>query len=750
MSDASGDLLARIRDRMPHPASARELAQVLRIPRDQRVAFRRQLRRLAAEGVLVEVRGHRFGLPESMDLMVGRLETHRSGFGFIRPDVPESGQADVFVGADGLGGAVHGDRVVARIARIRGGRAEGRIVRILARRQATLVGRFDADPGGRGIVMPIDDRLLAGVVVARGDHAGASPGQIVVAEITRWPTATRGPAGRVVEVLGRSDEPGVDTAIVIRTHGLPDDHGPDAVAAARALTRGVAAPAAMPARPEDLAGRTDFRDQVVITIDGDRARDFDDAISLATLPNGHDWLGVHIADVAHYVPEGGVLDREARERGTSVYFPERALHMFPAPLATGLCSLHPGVDRLVQSCLMEIDRRGEVVRHEFHDGVVRCRARLTYVEVNAILTDRDPDAIARRGELVPLLESMRGLFERLNARRHRLGSIDFDLEQPEVVLDDAGAVETIVASGRGVAHRIIEEFMLLANQTVASVLEASGAPSLYRVHEPPDPLRVQRFEQFLGGLGLELGAAAGAPGPRRFQALLDRVRGRQEERAVASLMLRAMQKARYDPVNLGHFGLAFARYTHFTSPIRRYPDLVVHRLLRATRRGPIDAATRDRIASELPAIARHSSDTERRAEDAERDLVERKRARLMAGKIGEGFEGFVTAVTAFGLFVQLADPFVEGLVHVSAMGDDSYRYLEEAHALRGARSGRVYRLGDRVAVRVIAVDLERAHIGFALRETSGAAGRTGSRRASRPGPRTRALPAFRRRPGRGH
>jgi ribonuclease R len=744
-------VLGLIRDRMAHPASVRELVQVLKIPRDERASFRRHLKQLVQEGRLVHVRGQRYGLPDKMDLVVGRLATHPNGFGFVAPERPEPGQRDVFVAPPNLKDAMHGDRVVVRVERVRDGRAEGRIVTILARANSSVVGRYSADGSGLAFVSPFDERVLADVLIPRGEDRGAKPGEMVVAEITKWPTATRGPIGRIVEVLGDVNRPGVDTRIIIRKYGLPDEHGEEAVAEARRLTAGVPSPRNMPARRHDQVGRSDFRDRAIVTIDGEHARDFDDAISLERLPGGSYWLGVHIADVAFYVREGGALDLEAYERGTSVYFPERALHMFPEELATGLCSLNPRVDRLVQSCFMEIDGRGEVVRHEFHDGIIRTRERMTYTEVNGILTREDPGALKRYEPLVPLFELMREVFVVLNERRRRLGSIDFDLEEPEVVLDEAGMVEAIIASERNVAHRIIEEFMLLANQTVARFLERNGLPALYRVHEEPDPLKVEKFEQFVTGLGYSLAAPPNGLRPRHFQTLVERLQGKPEEKAIALLMLRTMQRARYETANLGHFGLAFDSYTHFTSPIRRYPDLVVHRLLRAARRGVTQGADREELREELPEVARHCSEAERRAEDAERELVDWKKVRFMADKIGDEFDGYVTGVTSFGLFVELIDHFVEGLVHMSTMADDYYRFVEETHTLQGVNTRKVYRLGDRVHVQVLNVDLERRQVGLglveileALRQDDRRRGRTGA--GPRPPAGRRSARTSRRRP----
>ena len=697
-------LLQLIREKVTHPATPKELQQRLKIPREQRATFKRLLKDLVARGALLETRGNRFGLADMMDVVVGRIVTHPRGFGFVASDRPVEGlQGDLYIAGSNLNQAMHGDRVVARIERIGpDGRAEGRILRILTRGSQSIVGRFDVDPQGTGYVVPFDRRLIMDVEVPRDEHNEAKPGDMVVVEITRWPTPARGPLGRISEVLGDIDEPGVDNEIIIRKYNIPDEHGEEAVAEATKLGTKV--------REKDIKGRTDFRPLTTVTIDGEHARDFDDAISLERLPNGNFWLGVHIADVAHYVLEDSALDEEAYERGTSVYFPERAVHMFPAELATGLCSLNPNVDRLVQSCLMEIDRKGTVVRYEMHDGVIHSNARMTYTDVNAILTDNDPELIRRYEGLVPLFRDMQALFEILNQRRRKRGSIDFDLKEPEIILDDEGLVEAIVALERNVAHRIIEEFMLVANETVAEFLDRNDVPTLYRIHEDPDPLKVAAFEEFIGTFGYGLGAGPEDVQPKHFQKLVSRIQGTPEERPIAFLMLRTMQKARYDENNLGHFGLAAKSYTHFTSPIRRYPDLIVHRTMREFRHGEMNQDRREQLADDMPETARHTSERERRADDAERELVQWKKVRFMADKVGDEFEGYITGVSAFGFYVELVEHFVEGMVHVSTMADDYYRFVEKAHLLKGENTGKTFRLGDKVTVQVIKVDMERRQI----------------------------------------
>ena len=704
----AGEVVERIRERVGHPATIRELMRVLTIPPEDRHRFRRRIMQLVEAGELIRIRGNRYGLADRMQLVVGQLQVNPRGFGFVTPEHTAEGmRQDIFVAGVNLHQAMHGDRVAIRLEQTPG-RPEGRIVRVLERANADLVGRYDVDDTGVGFVLPFDQRVIMDIQIPAGATGGARSGQMAVVEIDRWPTPTRNPIGHIVEVIGELGDPGVDTALIIRKHRIPDAHSPAAVAEAERLGNVVTR--------RDIRGRTDFRSVLTVTIDGETARDFDDAITLETLPNGHHWLGVHIADVAHYVKEGGALDEAAYTRGTSVYFPERALHMFPAPLATGLCSLNPGVDRLVQSCLMEIDRRGAVVRYELHDGVIRSDARMTYTAVEAILTSHDPETRRQHAALVPLFEWMETVYRRLHARRVRRGSIDFDLQATQLVLDEAGQVEDVVAADRNVAHRLIEEFMLAANETVARHLRDRDQPGLFRIHAPPDPAKVADFEAFTGTLGCGLGVPPDRVQPRHFQQLLKRLHGRPEERPVALLMLRTMQKAQYDAVNAGHFGLASETYTHFTSPIRRYPDLVVHRLLREFRGGGPSPERIEELRDELPEIARHTSAMERRAEEAEREIIQWKKVRFMADKVGDEFTGYVTGVAGFGLFVELIEHFVEGLVHISSMADDYYRFLDADHALFGENTGKTYRLGDMVTVQVGRVDIERRQIDLGLVE----------------------------------
>ena len=711
MSLTQDELLSAIRRYARRPASARELMRQLRVPREDRRAFTNGLNTLVEAGHLVVTRGNRYAVPPAVEQVAGRFSANPGGFGFVIPDseAPGTGRSpDLYVPAGSAGGAMHGDHVVAVLDRVSAKGKEGHVVQILERRHRTIVGRFESMGLASGRVVPFDPRVTGDVEIGDGQALSAESEEMVLAEITRWPTPTRGAAGRVVEVLGHVEEPGVDTKVIIHKYGIPDEHSDDAVAEAGRFAGTI--------DERDVVGREDFRRLTTVTIDGEHARDFDDAITIERLGNGHWLLGVHIADVAHYVRDGTALDEEAYDRGTSVYLTERAVHMFPSTLATGLCSLNPGVDRLVQSCVMEVDRQGQVVRYSTHDGVIHSDARMTYTQVNAILVQHDPDVTAAFSRLVPTFELMRELFDVLNARRRRRGSIDFDLPEAEMLLSDEGLIEAIVAAERNLAHRIIEEFMLLANETVAAHLVDHGVPALHRVHEPPDPMKVEQFDAFISTLGHGLGAEGRALRPKHFQGLIDRIHVTPEARPIATLMLRTMQKARYDAASLGHFGLAAERYTHFTSPIRRYPDLVVHRMLRESRQSPLSDERRARLEDELPEAALHLSAMERRADNAERELLQWKKVRFMAGKVGHEYHGTVTGVAAFGLFVELEEHYVEGLVHISSMADDYYRFVEDQHVLYGEHTQKTFRLGDGVRVRVVRVDMTRRQVELGLVE----------------------------------
>jgi ribonuclease R len=535
---------------------------------------------------------------------------------------------------------------------------------------------------------------------------GAKDGQIVVVDMTRPPGRNQIAQGRIVEILGYPDDPGIEYRIVENRFGLPVEFSPEALQEADQIPDEIL--------KEELAGREDFRNETIVTIDGETARDFDDAISLTKLPSGNYLLGVHIADVSHYVREGSAIDSDAYARGTSVYFPDKAIPMLPPKLSSGICSLKSGVERLALSVLMEIDPKGKIVEKRFAKGVIRSKARMTYTSVAKILHDRDADETAKYVELVPFFELMEELCLILSKRRIRRGSVDFDLPEAEMEFDENGKVISIVPSERNIAHRIIEEFMLAANECVARQLSSAKGPALYRVHEEPDPLKVDEFSEFAKALGYMLEKHEGHYRPKDFQRFAMQLEGKIEERFLAYMMLRSFMQARYSEENLGHFGLATDEYTHFTSPIRRYPDLLVHRILKMQMGDEPQPGWSQRLEAQLPDIARHTSARERTANDAEREIEKIKKAQFMADKVGEEFEALVFSATKNGFFVELLDHFVEGFVPITTLIDDHYLYRERTHSFVGERRRRKFELGSKVRVRLDSANVETARLAFSV------------------------------------
>ncbi len=685
--------------RRGRPVAADDLLRAARVSRGERAEARAVLDVLEAAGRLVRTKGGRLALPEALDLVAGRLEVKPSGFAFCVPDEPQA--EDVYVPASRVRPGLHGDRVLVQVERGRRGRTEGRVARVLSRATKRVVGALRQ---GRtaAVLVPQDPRLTVRIVVPRGAEGGARDGDMVVAELVRYPGTESEAEAAVTTVLGPAADPRVETEAVIHAHGLPLEFPDDVRVAARRVPAGVP--------PEALAGRLDLRDQPIVTIDGENARDFDDAVLVER--DGRGWrLTVAVADVAHYVPAGGPIDLEARARGTSVYFPDRVIPMLPEELSNGICSLVPGEDRLAKVVRLALDARGRVTGARFDDGVIRSSARLTYTEVRQALVDRDPEVRARLGALLRPLELAGELAPLLTAIRRARGALDFDLPEAEVVLDLRGRPENIVRAERSLAHRMIEEFMLAANEAVARELARRRIDAIHRVHAPPGRERTAELARFLEGFGLRLKTDPERPTPAAFQAVLEKVAGRPEERLVNTVILRSLTQAAYSTEGSGHFGLATEWYTHFTSPIRRYPDLTVHRLLDVAFRG------HGRVPRDLPAIAEESSRRERIAMDAEREIVQLKKVQLMQDKIGESFDGWVSGVAPFGAFGELPDGFVVGRVHVSALGDDFYELVEAQHLLRGRRTRRTFRVGDPVRVVVTGVSIERRQVEFALADT---------------------------------
>jgi ribonuclease R len=844
---SDSDILKKISRQPKRMAGFRQMVRELGVRGDGRREFAERLKHLVAQGQLVQVDSDRFALPQATagkNLAVGRLSMHRDGFGFVIPEASSLDErlkgrlaGDIFISPPAVGSAMHGDRVLVEVGNIRpDGRAEGRIVRLIGRAHATVVGKFHYG-SRRNYVTPIDQKITQEIVIPQGmeypedDRAtnlesqhrkdesrdrvfGAEAARradwddlenvVVDVEITDWPTATQNPRGRVVEILGYEDDFGADVEIIIRKFHLPHRFPPTV------LEQAQNAEPVIPA--SEVRKRRDFREFPIVTIDGETARDFDDAVAVRRLENGNFELQVHIADVAHYVTPDSALDQEARLRGTSVYFPDRAVPMLPLELSTDICSLRPQVDRLVMSCVMEMDSRGEIVAYELSEGIIRSAERMTYTSVNAVL-EGDAGARQRYTELVPGFELMRDLALILNRKRERRGSIDFDLPEPVIEFDEFGLMKSITRSERNIAHRLIEEFMLSANECVASYLENKRIASLYRIHEKPDAKRVYDFEVIAATFGYSLGVgplpiqrvqlktdrrANYGTGkrareieipkevhitPRMYQKLTAKIAGKPEERILSFLMLRSLKQARYSEENLGHFALAATSYTHFTSPIRRYPDLIVHRILKAALgegsagvpparvrterpRGETDSSATETDGSastgratglalkrassppsgrqdagatpwskrrepsheavkpeggpipieELHDIAEESSQSERRADEAERELMEWKKVKFMRDRVGEDFDGLIISVTKFGFFVELTDLFVEGLVPLATLTDDRYTYHENTREIIGLRSHKIYSLGQRVRVLVDRIDPVEKKIQFAVLE----------------------------------
>ena len=816
-----GELVARIARSAGQKAGYKQLVRELSLGggRERRLLLE-QLARLSARGELVKLDREHWSVPRPAfgtreNLAAGRLDLHRDGYGFVRPNARQaSGEEDIFIPPNEINGAMQGDQVLVEVEPPKAdGRRQGRIVRVLERRNPTVVGTFhyarsDKAPGHS--VIPFDERMTQPILIPDGQElpaAGESAtphrvlgaeaaaaaeyddleGLVVDVEITSWPTPSRPPIGRVIEVLGSPDDFGVDVEMMIRKHQLPRNFPENVLAEARQVAH---------LDLSEVLLRRDFRGLPIVTIDGETARDFDDAVLVTERAGGGYELQVHIADVAEYVRARTDLDLEARLRGTSVYFPDRAIPMLPQELSTGICSLRPGEDRLVLSCVMQLDADGRIESYEIVEGVIRSAARMTYTEVHAIL-EVDTDARARHAALVPEFERMRQLAGLMNKRREERGSIDFDLPEPVIEFDEQGQMRGVTKSERTWANRLIEEFMLAANECVATWLEDLGVPSLYRIHEKPDPRRVVQFEELAAAFGYSLGLGAlpvkrfqtraerrdshgrgrnprmhEAPEdipvtPRMYQKLAARIEGKPEERILSYLMLRSLKQARYSEINEGHFALAAPTYTHFPPPTRRYPDLIVHRiaksLLRAGVSGQAEVARgrqsspwhhpneglapgdlashlgrKDKNAArvghpdprvagifagdppipeaELAQIAEEASLTERRAAEAERELVEWKKVRFMQDRVGEEFAALVLNPAKFGLFVELTDLFVEGLVPIDMLPGDRYTWRENTHEIVGERWGRRFRAGDRVQVILDRILAQERRLQFSIVE----------------------------------
>jgi ribonuclease R len=680
------------------PLLLREVLRRFGLQKEERQGAKEIFADLAEEGKIVRIRGNRYGLPSKMNLVVGKVKCHPDGYGFVIPETP--GEEDIFIGPRNLKEAMHGDRVVARVESIRKKGREGKVIRVLERGFRKVVGKFMKGKN-YSYIIPDDERILQEVYIPEGETRRARPNQIVVAEITRYPTERANPEGRVTYILGYPDDPEVEPQIIIHKYDLPHRFSSLALKEARSL----------PSIPssQEYKERVDLREIPTFTIDGENAKDFDDAVSIEREKDGEIKLYVSISDVSHYVKEGTVLDEEAYLRGTSVYFPDRAIPMFPPELSNEICCLHPRVDRLTFTVEMTYNANGQRREVRFYPSVIRSNERLTYTLVKRILLDEDDELKSKFRTILPSLEWMVDLAQRLREKRLERGALDFDLPEPEVVLNLQGETEDIIRAERNLAHQIIEEFMIAANEAVAHFMEESGSPFIYRIHEPPRGEAVDEFRRFISHLGYKMRKEADHS-PKEFQKVLLEVQGRPEERVINNVLLRSMKWAKYSAQNLSHFGLASDSYTHFTSPIRRYPDLMVHRLLKN-----VLSKKEVNISEEvLTRRADHLSQRERVAMEAEREILDRYRVRFMKDKIGEVFEGVISGVTAFGFFVEIKNIFVEGLVRVTSLHDDYYHYHEKRYCLVGERTHKTFRIGDEVKVRLERVDVERRHIDFGV------------------------------------
>jgi ribonuclease R len=682
-----------------HPLRAQELASALRIRPADRRTFRRVLRDLVADGRIVLLRRQRFAVPDRVHLVTGTLRITPRGHAFLLPDRVGS---DLYIPTAALGGGLDGDRVAARLEGLgRNGRAEGRVVRIIERARSTVVGRWSPARSGTAFafVVPEDRRLGRDILVGTPPAEPPGRGELVVVRITDWGDDHRSPVGTLERVLGEPDAPGVDVLAIIYGHELPTGFDEEVVReAARLRDRGI--------RAEDLEGREDLRDRLVLTIDPPDARDHDDALSIRDLDDGTVEVGVHIADVSFYVRQGTALDREAFRRATSVYLVDRAIPMLPEALSSDLCSLVPDRDRLTLTAFLTIDATGRVIDSRIAPTVIRSRHRLTYGRVQQVF-----EGISLDEEADHVLTGLRDVSRRLRARRVERGSLDFDLPETRVFLDEAGVPVDIQRAERWDSHRLVEDLMLAANEAVGGKAAADRIPFIYRIHEPPDPDRLAQLVRFALALGFEV-RTTDVVSPADLQAVLQQKPGTPAARLLATLALRTMKQARYSGTDLGHYGLAARGYTHFTSPIRRYPDLLVHRIVaaRGWGRGSFDAYDADQVEE----IAVHSSLRERVAADAERDSILLKKLRFMRSRLGSVFDGTISDIRPFGLVVLLDAFYVEGLVHVSALGDDYYEWIEERFLLVGQNSGRRFKVGQPVRVQVASVDTEERRIDFIL------------------------------------
>lgn len=670
--------------------------------------FLRMLAEMEQEGKIVMTRQGRYGVPERMNLLRGRIQAHPKGFAFLIPDEKE--HPDLYIHANDMKGTMNGDIVLARVSGTNAaGKMEGEIVRIVKRAVTQVVGVFNHHESF-GFVVPDDKRIQKDIFIRAENFKGAVTGQKVVVSLIRYPEGRTAAEGEIIEILGHKDDPGVDILSIIRKHGLPESFPEETLAEADA------APEAITEEEIVRQGRRDLRNKTIVTIDGEDAKDLDDAVNVELLENGNWLLGVHIADVSYYVREKSKLDEEAYNRGCSVYLVDRVIPMLPHRLSNGICSLNPKVDRLTMSCEMEFEPKTmRRVRHDVFTSVIRTTERMTYTNVRKILNEEDPEVTERYAGLVDNFKLMRELAMALRGQRMRRGAIDFDFQESKVIVDAEGKPVDIVKRERSVAEQIIEEFMLAANETVAEHFHWLKVPFIYRIHEDPDGEKLMHFMQFAGNFGYAVKGKGNSVHPRALQTLLEEIRGTKEETVISTMMLRSMKQAKYDAESLGHFGLAAEFYTHFTSPIRRYPDLIVHRVMREVLEngGMLQENRFESLAARVSDIALQSSERERVAVEAERDTEKLKKAEFMLDKIGEEYTGIISGVTSFGMFIELENT-VEGLIRLSDLTDDYYHFHELHMALIGERTSKIYRIGDEVKIRVGRVNMDDHTIDFEM------------------------------------
>ncbi|QEK11863.1 ribonuclease R [Crassaminicella thermophila] len=697
-------ILEFMREKAYNPMLDIELANVFNIKPQEIGEFYAVLDEMEKKGQIIKTKKNRYAAPERMNLIVGKLQQHSKGFGFILSEI--EGYSDVFVSSSDMNGAMHNDRVIGRITK-KGGdgrRAEGEIIRILERANAEIVGTFESSKNF-GFVVPDDTRIKMDIYIPKSEINGAKDGYKVVAQITKWPEPRRNPEGKIIEILGHKDDVGTDIISIIKKYKLSEVFPKKVEAEAANI------PEEIP--QEEINRRRDLRNEKIVTIDGLDAKDLDDAVSVKKLSNGNYLLGVHIADVTHYVKEHSRIDKEAFKRGTSVYLVDRVIPMLPKKLSNGVCSLNPKVDRLTLSVNMEIDKKGKVVNHEIYESVIKTCERMTYTDVSDILEKDDEELKKRYAYLLDDFKLMEELAKILRKKREERGSIDFDFDESKVIVDDKGIPVEIKKAERRIANRIIEEFMLICNETVAEHFHWSDLPFVYRIHEDPDIEKIENFNKFIHNFGYHLKGITNEIHPRALQDLLKKVEGKKEERIINTIMLRSLKKARYSPQNTGHFGLAADNYCHFTSPIRRYPDLQIHRIIKESLSGKLTGKRIKKLKGIVENAAEQSSERERIAVEAERETEDLKKTEYMTYHIGEEFEGIISSVVSFGMFVELENT-IEGLVRISSLVDDYYIYDEENYLFRGERTKKTYRIGDEVRIKVIRADVSQKEIDFIL------------------------------------